>query len=84
MKKQDFVMTWDEIQIEINKSKKGVGIVDLEKLENIEKDLQKYKWLYKIACEVIHDIDGVELEDVHKDFEKLWELFKDRRGKNVN
>ena len=74
MKKQDFVMTWDEIQKELQKSKKGVGLVDLEVQRRMEHDLEKYKWLYNVACHIIHDSHGMELEEVKKSIEDLWVL----------
>ena len=47
---------------------------------------KKYKWLYQVACEILHDTNGVPLEQVKDELEKLWELQNKvwERNKNVN
>lgn len=45
-------------------------------------ELSKYKWLYKITCHIIHDMDGVELEEVQKSIEELWDLKRKMRAEN--
>ena len=37
-------------------------------------DEQRYKWLYNVACHIIHDSHGMELEEVKKSIEDLWVL----------
>ena len=49
-------------------------------------ELSKYEWLYKVACEIIHDMDGTEVDKIMKDLDRLWNLKNrlDRRNKNDN
>lgn len=42
-------------------------------------ELSKYKWLYKVACEIIHDMDGVEIDEINKDLERLWGMYNIRK-----
>lgn len=45
-------------------------------------ELSKYKWLYKVACHIIHDSHGMELEEVQKSIEELWDLKRKMRAEN--
>ena len=59
---------------------------DLDKFCQEREELEKYKWLYKVACEIIHDIDGTKVDEIMEDLERLWNLKNrlDRRDKNDN
>jgi hypothetical protein len=49
-------------------------------------ELSKYKWLYKVSCEIIHDMDGAEVENIMESLERLWNLKNklERKDKNGN
>lgn len=41
-------------------------------------ELKKFKWLYKVSCMIIHDMDGTPIEEIDKDLNHLWDLFKNK------
>lgn len=57
---------------------------DLDSLLKSKEELKKYKWLYKVACEIIHDIDGTKVDEIVEDLDRLWKLKNRFEGKNKN
>lgn len=47
---------------------------------------RKFKWLYQVACEILHDTSDIPLERIKGEIEKLWDLQNKvwERNKNVN
>ena len=47
-------------------------------------DEERYKWLYKVACHIIHDIDGTPVLEIMKDLERLWNIKNNLDRSNAN
>lgn len=47
---------------------------------------ERFEWLYKVACHIIHDMDGTLVDEIMEDLDRLWNLKNrlDRRDKNDN
>lgn len=92
MKRSDFLMDANELVEKVLESLKNgdsaciIAQSDLDKFYKEREELEKYKWLYKVACEIIHDIDGTKVDEIMKDLDRLWNLKNrlDRRNKNDN
>lgn len=92
MKRSDFLMDTTELIEKIFESLKKddsaciIAQSDLEKFCKEREELKKYKWLYKVACLAIHDTTEIPIEEIKKDFERLWNLTQIRKEnmKNVN
>ena len=55
-------------------------------LEQNLKMYKKYRWLYQVACEILHDTSDIPLEHIKDEIEKLWDLQNKvwERNKNGN